>query len=323
MPILLTNSIDGQDLITLDRALMDPTLAALNTSNPSALPPLITAASRAIERVCKRIFAAQDYSLFLSAGPRPCDWIALPNFPVLSITRLATKPLAAIAIVNNDSTDNQRATVATTATGLQLTVVSLGTSSTVNVAYSSYPTLAALAGAVSGIGSGWSASAMAAFANFPSTDLRPLQGAMPALNTAAMLEIFTEELSAWAGVQNVWDWAAGSSVGCGWQLDADAGLLVGRFAEASNDLRAGPVSLRCDYRAGFETIPEDIQQAATRLAALIQEDEQRDSTVAMQTVGPYTQKYFPAASNLLSNPAVMELISPYIDHAKVLGRVWP
>ena len=85
---------------------------------------------------------------------------------------------------------------------------------------------------------------------------------------------------------------------------------------------AGPVSLRCDYRAGFETIPEDIQQATTRLAALIQEDQQRDSTVMMQTVGPYTQKYFPLASKLLTNPAVMELIAPYIDHAKTIGRVW-
>jgi hypothetical protein len=319
MPILLTNSPDGQDLITLDRALMDPTLSALNTSNSSALPPLITAASRAIERACKRIFAAQDYTLFLSAGPRPCDWIALPNFPVLSISRLATKPEAAIAIVNTDAADNQRATVATTATGLLLTLVSSGTPSVVNVDYASYPTLTALAGAVSAIGSGWSASATAAYANFPSVDLRPLQGAVPALNTPAFLEIFTEELPAWAGVQSVWDWAAGASIGRGWQLDADAGLLVGRFA----DPVAGPVSLRCDYRAGFETIPEDIQQAATRLAALIQEDEQRDSTVMMQTVGPYTQKYFPLASKLLTNPAVMELIAPYIDHAKTLGRVWP
>jgi hypothetical protein len=319
MPIFLTNSPAGQDLITLDRALFDPTIAALNASNSSAVAPLITAASRAIERACKRIFAAQDYTLFLSAGPRPCDWIALPNFPVLSITRLATKPQAAIAIVNTDATDNQRATVATSATGLQLTLVSSGTSSTVNVAYASYPTLAALAGAVSAIGSGWSASATPAFANFPSVDLRPLQGALPALGMPAALEIFTEELQAWAGVQNVWDWASGSSIGCGWQLDADAGLLIGRFTE----LMSGPVSLRCDYRAGFETIPEDIQQAATRLAALIQEDEQHDSTLMMQSVGPYTEKYFPLASKLITNPAVMELIAPYIDHAKTIGRVWP
>jgi hypothetical protein len=319
MPILLTNSPDGQDLITLDRALMDPTLASLNSSNASAVPPLIAAASRAIERACKRIFAAQDYTLFLSAGPRPCDWIALPNFPVLSITRLATTPRAAIAIVNTDAVDNQRATVATTATGLILTLVSMGATSTVNVNYASYPTLTALASAVSAIGSGWSATAVTAYANFPSADLRPSQGALPALNTPASLEIFTEELPAWAGAADVWDWAGGSSLGCGWQLDADAGLLVGRFA----DPIAGPVSLRCDYRGGFETIPEDIQQAATRLAALIWEDTEHDSTLMLQTVGPFTEKYFPLAAKLLTNPAVMELIAPYIDHAKTVGRVWP
>jgi hypothetical protein len=280
---------------------------------------LISAASRAIERACKRIFAAQDYTLFLSAGPRPCDWIALPNFPVLSVTRLATRPQAAISIVNNDAADNQRATVATTATGLQLTLVASGASSTVNIAYAGYSTLAALAAAVSGVGSGWSATATAAYANFPSADLRPSQGALPALGAPACLEIFTEEIGAWAGIQSVWDWAGGAGICRGWQLDADAGLLVGRFADPA----AGPVSLRCDYRAGFETIPEDIQQATTRLAALIQEDQQRDSTVMMQTVGPYTQKYFPLASKLLSNPAVMELIAPYIDHAKTIVRVWP
>lgn len=97
------------------------------------------------------------------------------------------------------------------------------------------------------------------------------------------------------------------------------GLLVGRFADPA----AGPVSLRCDYRGGFETIPEDIQQAATRLAALIWEDTEHDSTLMLQTVGPFTEKYFPLAAKLLTNPAVMELIAPYIDHAKTVGRVWP
>ena len=319
MPLLLTNSLAGQDLITLDRALLDPTLSALNTANSAAVPPLITAASRAIERACKRIFAAQDYTLFLSAGPRPCDWIALPNFPVLSISRLATNPQPAITILNTDLTDNQRATVATTATGLQLTLVSSGTPSTTNIDYTSYSTLASLAAAISAIGTGWSATATAANANYPSADLRPLQGALPALIAPATLEIFTEELTAWAGVQDVWDWTAGSSLPRGYQLDADAGLLIGRFTEQMSR----PVSLRCDYNAGFETIPEDIQQATVRLAALIQEDQQRDSTVMMQTVGPYTQKYFPLASRLLTNPAVMDLVAPYIDHAKTIGRVYP
>ena len=80
--------------------------------------------------------------------------------------------------------------------------------------------------------------------------------------------------------------------------------------------------LRCDYRAGFETIPADIQQACARLAALIAEDGERNSTVMQQTVGPYTQKFYPAASQLVTNPAVLELIRPYIDHAKTLSRLW-
>jgi hypothetical protein len=319
MPIRLTNEPAGQDLVTVDQALADPTLASINSSAPNSLPALITTASRAIERTCKRIFAAQDYTLFLSAGPRPVDWIALPNFPVLSIARLATTPRTALQITNTDPLTNQRATVATTATGLQLVTIASGVAATVNVDYASYPTLTALAAAVTALGSGWSASAVDAYANFPSADLRPLQGALPALNTPTALEIFTEDVSPWAQVQDAWNWAAGTTVGRGWQLDADAGLLIGRFADPS----AGPVSLRCDYRGGFETIPQDIQQATIRLAALIAEDEQRDSTVAMQTVGPYTQKYYPAASKLITNPAVMELIAPYIDHAKTIGRVWP
>jgi hypothetical protein len=319
MPILLTNSPGGQDLITLDRALFDPTLAALNSSNAAAVAALITTASRAIERACKRIFAAQDYTLFATVGPRPCDWIALPNFPVLSIARIATTPVAAISIANTDPIDNQCATVATNDNGLVLTTVSSGASSTVNVAYTSYATLGTLASAVNAIGNGWSATAMDAYANFPSADLRPAQGAIPALKSPAQLEIFTEDLPAWGNVSDVWDWAAGSTVGRGWQLDADAGLLVGRFADAI----AGPVSLRCDYRAGFETIPEDIQQACARLAGLMQEEQAHDSTLMSQTVGPFTEKYFPLATKLITNPAVMDLIGPYIDHAKTIGRVWP
>jgi hypothetical protein len=118
----------------------------------------------------------------------------------------------------------------------------------------------------------------------------------------------------------VWDWA-GQSGGStrGWQLDADAGLLVGRFAGTAG----GAIHLRCDYRAGFETIPGDIQQACARLAALIWEDEERNSTVQQQVVGSYTEKLFPVAARLVTQRSVLELIAPYIDHSKSLGRVWP
>ena len=95
--------------------------------------------------------------------------------------------------------------------------------------------------------------------------------------------------------------------------------MIGRFGDAPT----GAMFLRCDYRAGFEVIPADIQQACARLAALIAEDGQRNSTVMQQTVGPYTQKFYPAASQLVSNPAVLELIRPYIDHAKTLNHLWP
>ena len=238
---------------------------------------------------------------------------------MLAITRLATNPQAALLVTNTDGVTNQRATVATTATSLRLLRVASGASTSVDLAFTDFPTLSALAAAVVALGNGWSATAVASYASFPSADLRPLQGAMPVLRNAGALQLYIEEVSAWSSVLDVLDGACGAvSRPCGWQLDADSGLLVGRFAAGP-----GALSLRCDYRAGFETIPADIQQACARLASLILEDEQRNSTVQQQVVGPYTEKFFPAANRLMTNPAVLNLIAPYIDHARTLGRVWP
>ena len=320
MSITLTSSPASADLITLARALQEPALATLNTSNAAALPPLISGASMAIERTCKRVFSAQDYSLHLSIGPRACDWIALPNFPVIAITRLACNPRPAMMISNTDTTTHQRATVLNNAAGsLQLTTISAGVESTTELSFSTYPTVAAIAAAITSLGSGWTATAINGCDNIASTDLRSITIALSVLNQSRPLDAFTDDLPAWSSSQQVWDWAGGSNVTSGWQLDPDAGLVVGRFGDSPG----GAMLLRCDYRAGFETIPADIQQACARLAALIAEDGQRNSTVMQQTVGPYTQKFYPAASQLVSNPAVFELIRPYIDHAKTLNHLWP
>ena len=321
MSIVLTASPPPADLITLARAIQEPGLADLNSSNSAAVPPLISAASAAIQRTCKRIFTAQDYALHLSIGPRTCDWIALPNFPVISIDRLVCNAQSALTIANEDNTTNQRATVSTSSAGdLRLTKVAAGVSSFVDLSLTTYPTIDALASAIVAVGSGWTATAIEPFGALPSTDLRPVTIALSVLNRPQSLDVFTDELTAWSGSQQVWDWANSSATATtGWQLDPDAGLIVGRFADSLD----GPMWLRCDYRAGFETIPADVQQACARLAALIAEDAQRNSTVLQQTVGPYTQKFYPAAARLISNPAVMELIAPYIDHAKTIGRLWP
>ncbi|MBV8781020.1 MAG: hypothetical protein JO353_06455, partial [Phycisphaerae bacterium] len=192
MPITLSPSSPPIDLITTSRAILEPALADLNSTSPSSLPPLISAATAAIERACKRQFAARDYSLYLSIGPRVCDWIALPHFPVISVSRLASNPKAALTISNTDSTDHQRAAVSMPTAGtLTLMTVSAGVSASSNLALASYPTIGALAMAISGVGSGWTATTIASMSNFASADLRPITIPLPALNQSASLEVFT------------------------------------------------------------------------------------------------------------------------------------
>jgi hypothetical protein len=293
------------DLITNEYAQQNSTLSALQTSNPVALASIISAASQAIRTACMRDFGSNTYTEYKSGGGYPNQYLSLDQYPVTEITRVAAHPLPVLNIRNSSSV-NQRATVATTSAGLVLATVASAVTVAATLTFTSYPTLAAIAEAVNDLGNGWTAVVMSNYSQWPSADLRPLQGAVTAINTAAQIELFTEDLT---------HVPAGDSYGNlpeqGWRLDPESAELFGYFPE-------GKLNIRIDYTAGADAVPADIQRGCLRLCALMYEDERRDSAVTETQLGPYTTVFKRQAESLIKNPAVWDFISPYRDLSKLV-----
>src|SRR5262249_44853212 len=154
----------------------------------NTIAALVTAVSRAVKRYCRREFDAQSFDELYSGHG---DYrLILAQYPILSVSRVATGPWAVLTI-RNTSGSNQRATVALTTTGLSLTRVTAGVSSTdTSVTWASYPTVQAVANAVNALGNGWLATVPnGTYALWPSGDLRSIQGALNAASVDVPLRV--------------------------------------------------------------------------------------------------------------------------------------
>jgi hypothetical protein len=162
------------------------------------------------------------------------------------LERVAAARGAALAIRHDDP----GAAVRATPTGLTLLIrgVAAGT-----FTWLACPTVAALADAVAAHGGGWSAAALLPFAQWPSADLQPLRVPRPAAGAGAEFRVYDQTLDV--------------------ELDADAGVLRGRFPPGADNIRI-------EYTAGFDPLPEALQQAAAALAAQWHLEAQRDPTLA-------------------------------------------
>ena len=313
MPIILQPNPTISDLVSPDRAQQNGTLAALAAANVGYFASVVSAASSAIRAECHRDFTVSSYDEYHSGVPNQ-RVLRLRQFPVVAISRVATAVTA--LQVNNSGAAVQRATVATTATGLTLVTVSSGVASTTALPYSSYPTLAALAAAIAALGAGWSAQTLSgaygSFAAWPSADLKVTQGAVTALAGGAMLEIY-EDYRAGGWPCDGWadaDWAASPGA---WRLDAQTGELFGYWPR-------GQLNIRVDYSAGFAVVPEAVQEACVQLAADLYGQSQLNGAVQSARLGSASYSLNTSALALTRGRKIYGLIAPYIAHDRVIAR---
>jgi hypothetical protein len=288
------------DLITSTRAKYNINQSSFTGTEDSTISALITAVTRAISKFCRRNFDSQTYDeLYNGTGDRR---LALRQFPIVSVARVAYGPIPVLR-VSNTSAANQRATVAVTSTGLSLTRVASGVSSTdTSITWGSYPTLAQVAAAVNALGNGWSAVvADGSYANRASADLRAPQGALNALNVQAPLLLHAQELS-------------------GYDIDADRGWLIRGPASAEMlDAFDDPLPptwfgglnyWRVVYTAGFATVPEDVQEACAEWVAALFWRTKRDPALLHEAIPGVL-----ARAPEQEMPAhVRALLLPYRDH---------
>jgi hypothetical protein len=288
------------DLITSARAEYNINQASFSTNETNTIAALVTACSKAIVRHCKREFVSQQYDeLYNGVNNRR---LTLNQFPIVSVARVAYSP-ATVLRITNPSPANQRATVAVTVTGLSLTRVASGTSSTdTSVIWASYPTLGQVAAAVNALGNGWAAVlADGSYANRAASDLRAVQGALNAMNVQAYLRMHLMELS---------DYEV--DVNRGWLVRGVASLEV---QDAFNDPLlptwfGGIDFWRVIYTAGFATVPEDVQEACAEWVAMLFWQTKRDPGLASESI--------PGAVSRVTVQGIPQhleaLLAPYRDH---------
>jgi hypothetical protein len=146
---------------------------------------------------------------------------------------------------------------------------------------------------------------------FPSADLRPLQGAVTCRNTDAALEIYAEDVPAGFAADGQY-YSSWSTSAAAWRLDADTGMIFGRFPQ-------GRMNVRVDYRAGYDAVPEPVQQACVDLAADVLGLQQINGSFAAVRVGPYSAELATPARQLLRSPKFTTPLAYYVDHSKVIG----
>jgi len=302
-------SANPRDLITLARAYQN--LQGVSSVD-ALLQTLLTAASDAVQKWCRRDFVSTSYDeLYSGNGQRE---LILRQYPIISVESVRYRPVTVLKITNTDPA-NVQARASVTSAGLKLVRVNAGVKSTdTSVTFAGNATLTAVAAAVNALGHGWSAQVVGDSTNYgswPSADLywppsfptfgggTAGQGALQCVaGSFAELRMHTYEL---AGYQ--WD-------SRGWLLRAipysDPELLH------PEDLvwPAGINNLRIQYTAGYATIPESIQEACAEWTAALYWQCSRDPMLTNQlTTGG-------AASGWKGTPGqppdhVMALLMPY------------
>jgi hypothetical protein len=257
-------------LITLETALLQIPNAPVS-AHP-LISNLIVAASNVIEAKCNRTFAFGTYDeLHGPIGPTQSLWVNNP--PITEVTAVRNSLLPAIYIQNNDPSNQcQFATVSVSSTAVTLRKMFnnvLVTNQT--FAYTDFPTFASLATGVNALGNGWVATLPQQFALWQTADLTTNQTGLSARNISLPLCVY------WWYLWN-------------FKLNKDIGEVF--------DF-GGPVpgyqNYRVTYTGGYETIPQEIQQATAELVQLMYYGSQMDFNMLSETQDKYT--YTRAAEN--------------------------
>jgi hypothetical protein len=307
----------SSNLIDIERAKRN-IQAITDNSQDALLGVLIAAYSDAIEKWCRRGFALRSYDeLYNGNGDRR---LLLRQYPLQSVESVRYRPVTVLKVINNNTTLNQQARVAVTSSGLTLTRTASGTKHTDTVAFSSNATLQALAIAVTALGNGWSAQVVGDsgqsggpgdYGNWPSVDLwvppsfgdaTNSQGFLSARGAFAELKMHTYELQ---GYQ--WD-------ARGWLLRAipytDPELLL------PEDLvfPVGINNFRVQYTAGYQTIPEAVQEACAIWVAVAYQQTTRDPLLLHQVTTTGGGSGWVQAPDE-PPPQVQALLKPYRRHS--------
>src|SRR5579883_1671246 len=298
------------DLIDLDFARQH--LPTSKDSDEPTISTLITTATRAIQKFCRRDFGQQTYDeLYNGLGDRR---LVLRQYPLLSVQSVRYRPVTVLKILNNLA-NTPIARVSITNAGLTLTWTTNGVVNTnTSITWAANATVLAVQNAVNALGSGWSAAGEG-YDAWPAADLYcpngisgsagPLpaaQGALTAAGQYAELKLHTYELA-------------------GYQLDQRRGWLLRAIPYTDPELLhpedliwpLGINNFRVQYTAGYTTIPEAVQEACAEWVAVQFFLAARDPGLrTIRVEGSLLQEWTGLDPDTLKPPAVVaRLLAPY------------
>jgi hypothetical protein len=281
------SAASGTSVALVSLATAKSYLGETGSSNDDLISAMINEASVAI---CKEIGVGNlietTYTRELHDGHGGRD-LYLNNWPVSEVLRVAVWRDSAMTV--SYSGDNTHANVLVTETSLKIRTAASGTWSTTSFAFSSYATIDLLAAAVGAI-SGWTASAVSGYGDYPSTELLP-RPASNAKSETVELEIPEE---------NDDDIELAS---------ADWGILH-RGVGWSKDVQ----NIAVDYTAGYsqDAVPQPLQSACKQLVAALWSLRDRDPGMTGETLGDYEYKVSEWMGSLLDSNKAQALIYPLI-----------
>jgi len=234
------------DLITLSRAKTSLANLTTTTTEDATLGTLIQACSSAVGAYCGQDFVSTLFDELVDGSDT--DVLLLRRYPIVEIQRVAANPVPVLRVRNSGG--NARASVAVRSTGMRLTRVTAGvTTIDDTVTWSSYPTLALLATAISALGNGWEAATFPGYGGWAAADLFAPAGAYACLDTYAMLRLHRDILD-------------------DWELHPDNGWLH-RLGCDGVGWPAGKSRYRVRYQAGYASVPADVQEACAQWVAAL------------------------------------------------------
>lgn len=270
--------VDMANLITYARA--KRAIPNADATDAPTINAMIAAASAIIETYTHRKFIRDTFTeRYDGTG---LNSLFLDNFPVESVDWVATAQSNCLQIANTDTTNNQRAHVSVTDSGLRLTRVSAGSVATdVSVTWDDYATIGDVASAINSLGNGWSAAAEGEFSQWPSNELYAGQGSLNVIQRGrsqiAYLKVFDGFMDAEL-------------------IDASCGQLKGWFP-------FGRQNILVRYTGGYtqSSLPADLQEACASLVAMLFDENtgenNSNSGMKREKLGDYEYERFqsPAA----------------------------
>jgi len=297
------------NLISRERAKLN--LPNASTSDDRTIDALIGAVSAAIQKYCRRNFTLQRYDELVNGTH--ADVLILREYPVQSVESVRYSPQSVLEVQNSDTSTNQQARVSVTSSGLELTRTASGTlTRDTTVTWSSNATMAAVASAITTLANGWTARVTSSDFNlYPSQDLwitpatgdaNQSHGAFDCRGRYAGLPLHVSELGSY-----VWD-------SRGWLYRRDNWDDQGGETWTPSFPWNGPQGhWRVQYSAGFQEVPEDVQEAAAQWIAMLHYQTTRDPHIRQDSSAPSGgTATFKGYGEPEGPPAIVRaLLSPY------------